>query len=124
MSFTQVKVHTGLGATIEEFRRIAFSVGIVHPLLHFLVIEIGQAVTHITFTLHRCTSDASVDKDVGAAQVYGVTCPKLCLVHEDIIVIAEAVALLDGLIGAVHIVLSLVAAITEVLKNVGIDVMV
>ena len=113
VSLAQVEVYAGLGSSVEELSRAALAVGVLG----------GQSVAHLTFALHGGPCHASVDKEVSAIEVGGVSSPELSLVDEDVVVIAEAVAFLHHLVGMVHVVLRLLAVLTVVLDDVGVDIM-
>ena len=96
-SLSEVEGGSGLAAAVEEFCRSAFTIRVIY----------GQTVPHLSVALHGGSTQSAVHEEVNAIDVDGVAGPCLCLVHEDVIIVAEAVAFINTLAAIVDVVHSL-----------------
>ena len=112
IAVSQVELCAGLCASVKELGSAALAVRVVGC----------QTVAHLAFALHGEAAQPTVDKDVCSLNVGGNARPHLCLVDKDVIVVAEAVALGNRLVGGIQVILSLRRVLAVVLDNVGVDV--
>ena len=67
-----------------------------------------HTVAHLAFALHGGVADAAGETVVQRSEVFRIACPKLSLVDEDIVVVAEPVVLAYYGVGMVEVILHLV----------------